>query len=67
MKHCLSRATDLTLGSLTTLSWVLTLPAPIEAVRVAVTEAPAVVSTVKVALVWPAATTTLAGTAARAG
>ena len=48
VKHCLSSATDLTLGSLTTLSWVLALPAPIEAVRVAVTEAPAVVSTVKV-------------------
>jgi hypothetical protein len=62
VKHCLSNATEETLGAATTLSTVWTLLLPIAAVSVVAGGAPARVLTGKVAVVRPAATTTLAGT-----
>jgi hypothetical protein len=69
VKHRLSSLTDSTLGRSTTLRVVVALLAPMEAVSVAVTGGPDtnVVVTWKLAVFWPAMTTTLAGTFARAG
>ena len=49
------------------LGWLLTLLVPIAAVSVGVTPGPLVVPTEKPAVVWPAATTTLAGRVTRVG